>query len=148
MTRRRRRTAVLVHYAAVAALLVLTVTDALPLRVFVTLVAVSAVALIAIERWTLGGLSLRSAHALDEREHRLVAESHRRAHRIGLALAGLLALSALVVGAGGGSPRFALAFGLTALTLLALFVTLPSAVVLWSAPDQLADDEAPGPAPT
>lgn len=77
-----------------------------------------------------------------------MAESHRRAHRIGLALAGLLALSALVVGAGGGSARFALAFGLTALTLLALFVTLPSAVVLWSAPDGLADDEAPGPAPT
>lgn len=142
MTRTRRRTAVLIHYAAVAALIGLTLSDAIGLHVFVAVVAIPAMALYGLDHLLLGGLALRSADRLDEREHALVAEAHRQAHRLGLALLAVLAAAALVFGGfglGGGEP-----LALVAGALLVVFVTLPAGIVLWTAPDPVGAEPTPG----
>ena len=138
MSRVRRRVIVLIHYASVAALALLAVADAVSLPVFVMVVAVPAFALYAIDRLVLGGLSMRSARAMDERQRRWVATAHHTAHRIAMGLVAALALAALVLGVASGSAALGMSLGIVGIALLVVSASLPAGVLLWSVPEPVA----------
>lgn len=138
MPRSRRRALVSVHYAAIAALALFTIGDALTFSVFASVVAVPALALYAVDHLVLGGLAMRPGSAMDEREHLQVARAHHVAHRIALALLAILAASAIVAGIVSGSGVAAPILGILGIALLAVSVSLPAGVLLWSAPEPVA----------
>ncbi len=150
MNRSRRRLIVLAQYAAVLVLAALTLTQALSLQVFLTLAAVPAVMLFAIERMALGGLTARRPSRLDEREKALVARAHWLAHRMAMALTALAAALALVSGWAFGFAVGAAPFAVGGFGLILAFLTLPPALVLWTAPEPVDENHrlsAPTPQP-
>lgn len=140
MNRSRRRLVVLAHYAAVLVLAFLTVGQAVTLQVFLALAAVPAVMLFAIERLALGGLTLRHTSKLDERENALVARAYRIAHRVAMMLTAVTSAIGLVTGLGAISGVGVVPLAVTGFGLLLAFVTLPPAIVLWTAPEPLAEE--------
>lgn len=138
MSRIRRRAIVLVHYASVAALALLAIADAVTFPVFVMVVAVPAFALYAVDRLVLGGLAMRSARAMDERQRLWVSTAHHTAHRIGMGLVGALALTALVLGIVSGTAAWSMSLGVAGIALLVVSASLPAGVLLWSVPEPVA----------
>jgi len=138
MSRVRRRAIVSLHYASVAALALLAVSDAVTFQVFVMIAPVPAFSLYAVDQLVLGGMSMRSSRAMDERQRLWVATAHHTAHRIAMGLVAALALVALVLGVASGSAAQGMSLGIVGVALLVISASLPAGVLLWSVPKPVA----------